>query len=446
MGRSFRATFTLSAALAALLYAAPAIAQTGRSLAGENLAAIGDPFAGGFEQAQCNADGTTTLHFDASGAAAGPYPGTFTESGTVTIRPQVNPGIAAFGFNAGPVLDFNATFRIDATDGSVVTGTKQFDVLLGDLLDNHGTCTDFQGVDIPFPSPGVTNASGRYVEFKNFSRYHATIHDAVAGETFDEQGIATSHGERYNACPLVPAPDLTCIGAARFDESFITAERTPPPAPQPAAVVLSPKSAVNTVGTTHTVTATVVTAVGLPVPGTTVLFTVTGSVTTTGSCTTGADGQCSFTYSGPKLPGADAIRGCVDAGGPCDEATKAWILPAGTPGKVTGGGYIPSVDLIDTIAFGFNAKSQSDGFHGNCNVIDHALDVQVKCLDVSSLVQAGTHATFFGNATVNGAATTYRIDVEDLGEPGRGRDTFEIQTASGYSAAGVLSGGNIQTH
>ena len=48
-------------------------------------------------------------------------------------------------------------------------------------------------------------------------------------------------------------------------------------------------------------------------------------------------------------------------------------------------------------------------------MIDHALDVQVKCLDVSSLVQAGTHATFFGNATVNGAATTYRIDVEDLG-------------------------------
>jgi hypothetical protein len=62
------------------------------------------------------------------------------------------------------------------------------------------------------------------------------------------------------------------------------------------------------------------------------------------------------------------------------------------------------------------------------------------------LVRAGTHATFFGNATVNGVPTTYRIDVDDLGEPGAGRDTFRVQTAGGYSAGGVLTHGNIQIH
>ncbi len=444
MGHILRVLAVVSAAAA--VGAAPALAQTGRSLAGENMTAIGDPFVGGFQQAQCNPDGTTTLQFNVSGFAIGPYSGTFIESGTVTIGAQTTAGIAPFGFNVGPVLGFQATFRIDAFDGSVVTGTKAFDALLGDLVDNHGTCSDFVGRDIPFPLPGVLDAFGRYVEFKNFSRYDATVQDAVAGETFRERGIAVSHGERYEACPPVPNPDVGCIGGLRFDETFITAEREEPPLPQPAAMMLSPKTAVNTVGTTHTVTATVVTAVGAPFGGATVGFTVTGSVSASGSCTTGANGQCGFTYTGPRLPGADAIQGCIAPNGPCDEATKAWILPAGTPGHVTGGGYIPSADLMDTIAFGFNAKSQGDRFQGNCNVVDHALNVHVKCQDVISLVQAATHATFFGNATVNGAATTYRIDVEDVGEPGRGRDTFEIQTGSGYSAAGVLSGGNIQTH
>lgn len=442
MGRILRVVVAVSAAAA--LGAGPALAQTGRSIAGENLTSIGDPFVGGFQQAQCNLDGTTTLQFDVSGFATGPYLGTFTESGTVTIGAQTTAGIAPFGFDVGPVLGFQATFRIDAFDGSVITGTKAFDSMLGDLVDNHGTCTDFVGKDIPFPLPGVLDAFGRYVEFRNFSRFDATVQDAIAGETFRERGVAVSQGQRYEACTAVPNPDFTCLGGLRFDEAFITAQREEPP--QPAAVMLSPKAAVNTVGTTHTVTATVVTAAGAPFAGSTVRFTVTGSVETSGSCTTGAEGQCAFTYTGPQFPGADTIRGCIDPGGPCDDATKAWIYPAGTRGKVTGGGYIPSADMMETIAFGFNAKSQGSGFQGNCNVIDHALGFHIECLDVISLVQAGTHGTFFGHATVNGVATTYRIDVEDLGEPGRGRDTFQVQTASGYTAAGVLSGGNIQTH
>ncbi|MDX6620321.1 MAG: hypothetical protein QOK36_2707 [Gaiellales bacterium] len=60
------------------------------------------------------------------------------------------------------------------------------------------------------------------------------------------------------------------------------------------------------------------------------------------------------------------------------------------------------------------------------------------------LVESGTHATFFGNATVNGVATTCRIDIDDNGEPGRARDTFKIQTASGYTVGGIITNGPIQ--
>ena len=57
-----------------------------------------------------------------------------------------------------------------------------------------------------------------------------------------------------------------------------------------------------------------------------------------------------------------------------------------------------------------------------------------------------THATFFGNATVDGAPTTYRIDVDDLSQPGAGGDSFKLQTGSGYTVGGVLVRGDIQIH
>jgi hypothetical protein len=138
-----------------------------------------------------------------------------------------------------------------------------------------------------------------------------------------------------------------------------------------------------------------------------------------------------------------------DAGEPMAEATKAWILPTSTAGQTTGGGQTWNSVHTDKIAFGYNAQSQNNGtLKGNCEVVDPtpANNVKIKCLDVTTLVQSGTHATFFGNATVNGASTTYRIDVDDFGEPGAGSDTFRIVTGNGYSLGGTLTNGNIQVH
>jgi hypothetical protein len=223
--------------------------------------------------------------------------------------------------------------------------------------------------------------------------------------------------------------------------------------PSPAAdtVVLSPLAAVNTVGTNHTVTATA-TAAGEPLPNLTILFTVQGATTTSGSCTTDTGGQCTFTYQGPDLPGADLVRGCADnnanatadTGEPCAQATKAWILPVATPGQATGGGQIFNLGATDLIAFGFTAKSDNGAVKGECTLVDPSTSTKIKCTDATVLAIVGNTATFFGNATLNGTPTSYRIDATDNGEPGAGQDTFTIQTASGYTASGTLQHGNIQ--
>ncbi|MGB2874581.1 MAG: post-COAP-1 domain-containing protein [Gaiellaceae bacterium] len=105
--------------------------------------------------------------------------------------------------------------------------------------------------------------------------------------------------------------------------------------------------------------------------------------------------------------------------------------------KTTGGGRI-----APDVSFGFVAMRNN--LQGNCSVDDHTLDVHVKCLDVTSYGQFGNQATFTGHAAVDGVATTYRIHVEDGGEPGAGVDTFTIQTQNGYSASGPLTAGNVQ--
>jgi hypothetical protein len=245
------------------------------------------------------------------------------------------------------------------------------------------------------------------------------------------------------------------------DEGEPDGEATKTWVPVTAQATLTPAAAVNSVGTSHTVTATVTNTVGQPMQSVAVRFTVVGSVSPTGSCTTNANGQCTFTYAGPQLPGADLITAYPDLNNNMVQdlnelegaATKAWLLPTSTPGLVTGGGHILSASPPAEVAFGFNAQNTASGFSGHCNVIDPSTQprTHLKCVDVTALVQTplltgGGTATFFGNATVNGVPTTYRIDVADVAEPGTGGDTFSIQTNSGYTAAGPLTRGNIQVH
>ena len=110
-------------------------------------------------------------------------------------------------------------------------------------------------------------------------------------------------------------------------------------------------------------------------------------------------------------------------------------------GHVTGGGRI----FGNRVNFGLEAKADTAGVRGTCNVLYRTSD-HIQCLTVTSLVVVGTHATIMGTALHNGVETTYTIEVDDLGEPGVGHDTFSITTGTGFSRSGVLTAGNIQVH
>lgn len=116
--------------------------------------------------------------------------------------------------------------------------------------------------------------------------------------------------------------------------------------------------------------------------------------------------------------------------------------PTNTPGKVTGGGTIRS----GSANFGFNAqyKAKATAPSGEVNYQDKNAKLNFKSDAITSLVISDTNATLRGTGKVNGTSVTFRIDVDDLGEPGR-TDTFNISW-DGYSNGGVISGGNIQIH
>jgi hypothetical protein len=98
-------------------------------------------------------------------------------------------------------------------------------------------------------------------------------------------------------------------------------------------IELAPDSATNSVGSSHTVTATVKEN-GVPVVGTTVTFTVVSGphAGMTGTAVTDASGTAQFTYTGTAV-GMDTIEASyVDSGGTTrtsNQVTKTWTLLAG---------------------------------------------------------------------------------------------------------------------
>jgi Bacterial Ig-like domain (group 1) len=218
----------------------------------------------------------------------------------------------------------------------------------------------------------------------------------------------------------------------------------------PFKLELTPETATNVVDDTHCVTATVTDAFGAPVPNTAVDFAVAGSVVTSGTRTTNGSGQAEFCYTGPSFPGADVITATAQAGAhPTDTARKTWVLPGSTEGcKVTGGGRITAANG-DKATFGGNAKGS--GPSGEEEYQDHgvAADINVHSTSVTvvSCSTDRTTATIFGTTTVNGSGSyDFRIDVNDLGEPGS-TDRYRMRVANGYDSGDQqLGSGNIQIH
>lgn len=91
----------------------------------------------------CNPEGDSRYRFEISGQATGPYPGSFTETGSVTIGPQTEQIPGYPGQFRGPITSFKSRFKIVALTG-IVRGTKSLSPIsappLGDVPTNRGVC------------------------------------------------------------------------------------------------------------------------------------------------------------------------------------------------------------------------------------------------------------------------------------------------------------------
>ena len=114
---------------------------------------------------------------------------------------------------------------------------------------------------------------------------------------------------------------------------------------------------------------------------------------------------------------------------------------------VTGGGWIttPSGSRAN---FAVAGGIKNGEFWGHLTYIDHARPaMKVKGTGVTGYEYTGENSrAIVGDEEIGGVAGTYVADVMDGGEPGHGVDTFSLSLSNGYSAGGLLGGGNIQLH
>jgi hypothetical protein len=115
-----------SVAVLALCVPAAAAQVPPRTLTGESFAAglFTTPAGLGsiaVTSATCNPAGTSSFSYLVSGPATGPYPGTFTETSTVTMGPQNIP--AGSSNPTALITGWTVSFTITSPAGSV-TGTK----------------------------------------------------------------------------------------------------------------------------------------------------------------------------------------------------------------------------------------------------------------------------------------------------------------------------------
>lgn len=385
-------------------WASVGVAQPAEQLPGEIL--IADSSAGDtFDfQFQCNADGSGTVSFGVAGRAIATYTtldGRFEEEGTISFD------------NAGYVSGFDASFTITGSDGTVVSGSKALDTRVEATLAT-GACTSDASDSCSTKTSGIPFI------------YEATYPGGTERGTGNVFDLSAFQGQ--------------CGGATEgaFEEDFVATDAAPS---VPTTLTLSPSAAVNALGEPHTLTATLSDQYGAPVTDYSVLFTLGGAGSGSGSCVTDVLGQCQYTFAAPGLPGLVTISACADAFGdgvcepdsPVASATKTYVLPASTAGNATGGGRIGAV------AIAFTAKSDQGTVRGTCTVVSST--VTASCLDVIAYVQTGNTAIFYGHPIVNGVETLYRIQVVDAGKSG---DVFTLTTASGYSVGGTLTEGNLQ--
>jgi hypothetical protein len=119
---------------------------------------------------------------------------------------------------------------------------------------------------------------------------------------------------------------------------------------------------------------------------------------------------------------------------------------------ITGGGWIIG-DSGQFINFGAHGGCKHGQFWGHVNVLDHSTNPpgHLRSTSITGYLfdPAFPNARdICGTGVLNdGQTVTFRVRMEDNGEPGAGVDRFGIRLSNGYhQSTRLLGGGNIQLH
>jgi hypothetical protein len=216
---SRRLTMTVLAGFGTLLVGlglpGVASAATALPLTGETLISTPAPPNGGGPvtdvHGSCVANGST-FTYSISGVAAGPYPGTFIESGSFTLATSTSD-LPPSGFT-GAITDFHASFTITSVLGTI-SGTK--DLPTG--VNGVGFCFDYSGA--PFDQPGAF--AGQTIAD---TQYNATI-TLPDGSKYADSGTSNV---QFNYCNQ--GTGCGTSASNQFTETYVSTGLvliTPPP-------------------------------------------------------------------------------------------------------------------------------------------------------------------------------------------------------------------------
>jgi hypothetical protein len=215
-----RCTLKLLLAVAGTLVVSAGIATAAGTgtLETEDLLAPAETFS---STASCDTDGTSTVSWTAEGIASGPYPGTFTASGSLTIAPQTlpgrPPGTNTQGTVAGPLETFEESFTIQS-GATTITGTKT----LHPLSSSTGTCQQVTQL----PVLDFFDGQGEVVEVGATTRYAAEI-SGPSGSSSDS-GVAIVSLADIRITGSCPAGSTCEARLAGFNQFFNVSDQNVP--------------------------------------------------------------------------------------------------------------------------------------------------------------------------------------------------------------------------
>ncbi len=174
---------------------------------------------------------------------------------------------------------------------------------------------------------------------ENFKPYVIGGARGGGGSNYTGSYSGTGHAVPCPASTPTPTPTSTPTETPTptpTPTSTPTETPTPTPTATPrsplegARLTLEPSSAgPNVTGTNQTLTATLTDAVGFPIEGITLQFTVSGPNAITGNAVTGVDGTALFTYTGANN-GTDTVQASASQGGAqvqSNVANVSWVTP-----------------------------------------------------------------------------------------------------------------------